>query len=143
MTRHGHSRRNAVTKLYKVWRSMLARCKNPNSASWQYYGAKGIKVCWESFDEFLADMGPSFDGKMTIDRIDSQGNYEKQNCRWASAQEQARNKKTSRKITFNGRCQNASQWADELGLKRITLYRRLWNGWTIEKALTTVDGRNA
>ncbi len=86
--------------LFKTWDQMIQRCVNPKSVSYLYYGARGIAVCpaWmESFEKFRSDMGPRPDG-MTLDRIDSEANYEKDNCRWASGSEQAQ-KRSSTKLT--------------------------------------------
>lgn len=91
--KHGMSR----TSEYNSWNDMRRRCLKPYTHSYQWYGAKGIKVCqrWQdSFINFYADMGPKPTSKHQIDRIDSSGNYEPKNCRWVTASEQARNKGT-------------------------------------------------
>jgi hypothetical protein len=82
------------SRVYGVYKAMLARCSNPGVASFQYYGAKGVKVClrWtDSFENFYADMGPCPEG-FSIDRIDSNGNYEPSNCRWVTNQMQSQNR---------------------------------------------------
>jgi len=82
-------------KEYAVWRQMLARCENPKNSRYYTYGALGVSVCerWHTFTYFLEDMGMRPEGKYSIDRIDVYGNYEKENCRWATDQEQAQNKR--------------------------------------------------
>lgn len=80
---------------YRTWGDMWTRCRNPNAASFKYYGARGITVCdrWKSFDNFYADMGSRPSGKHSIDRIDNDGNYEPGNCRWATLAVQNSNKR--------------------------------------------------
>lgn len=94
-TIHGHARNGTATATYKTWLTMRQRCSNPNNEKWRLYGARGIRVCarWDtSFAAFLADMGERPKG-LTIDRIDSDGDYEPGNCRWASTHTQATNRK--------------------------------------------------
>jgi hypothetical protein len=126
---------------YIVWKSMLGRCRNPNNPDYSNYGGRGIKVCerWcASFENFLADMGVRPSMRHSVDRVDNDGNYESGNCRWATTLQQARHKRNNTVITFRGRAQCMSAWAQEVGLKTCTLWRRLVKyGWSVEKALTT------
>lgn len=86
--KHGHSA--AKTRTYRTWKEMRQRCMNPNSDKWKWYGGRGITICerWSSFEAFIADMGDRPVGK-TLDRLDSDGNYQPDNCRWATPKEQA------------------------------------------------------
>ena len=95
--RHGHARLGNWSPTYQTWVSMLNRVRNPNAVTWRYYGGRGIEVCkrWQSFEAFLADMGERPEGT-TLDRVDPDGNYELANCRWATAKQQANNRRRRR-----------------------------------------------
>jgi hypothetical protein len=121
-----------------TWDSMIQRCENPNHKSFAEYGGAGIVVCpeWHDFARFLADMGERPEG-LTLDRFpNGAGNYEPGNCRWATYREQGNNRRTNKRIAFNGREQTVAEWARELGISRAALGYRLRNGWSIEEALT-------
>ena len=124
------------SRTYNTWANMLQRCINPTSTSYINYGKRGISVCnrWHSFIKFLEDMGERPVG-MSLDRIDSQGNYEPSNCKWATRKEQANNTRSNCCIEYNGEVKTVSQWADAANIKYSTLYSRLIKGWSIEKAL--------
>jgi hypothetical protein len=97
--RHGHASRKQASSIYRRWHEMIQRCNNPNHQSFKNYGGRGIKVCdrWlESFQIFVADMGEPPDG-MTLDRINNDGNYEPDNCRWATRAVQNRNQRRNDK----------------------------------------------
>lgn len=134
--KHGQSN----TRLYKIWRGMVRRTTEPNYPDYPHYGGRGITVCaeWrESFEAFARDMGPSYRDDLTLDRIDNNGNYEPSNCRWATSTEQARNKRSNRLLTFNGKTMPISAWAEHLAISDTAIRSRLHHGWPVERALTT------
>jgi hypothetical protein len=126
------------TPEYSVWSAMRARCLNPAHSNYRHYGGRGIQVCerWESFANFLADMGPRPSLRHSIERTDSNGNYEPGNCRWATPAEQARNKSTNRFFTLNGETMCLTDWAKRLGVSPDCLAARLRRGTPPELALT-------
>lgn len=136
-TKHGMS----GTPTYQVWKSMLARCRNPNGHAYPGYGGRGIAVCdsWrESFENFFKDMGERPAG-CSLDRVNNDGNYEPGNCRWATAFEQNNNKSNTIFVVFDGRRQSLVEWARELGVPRKRLYSRIvLHGWPVEEAMTAV-----
>jgi hypothetical protein len=135
--RRVNSRKTAHQSTYNVWQAMLQRCLNPTQPNYRNYGARGISVCdrWLVYTNFLEDMGERPDG-LSLDRIDNDGNYEPDNCRWATAAQQVRNSRHCRFFEFQGRKQTLADWADERGLNRSTVYKRInRSGWTIEEAL--------
>lgn len=127
------------TAEYRTWRRMIRRCESPKHNRYVRYGGRGIKVCkrWrESFDAFVDDMGPKPDG-LSLDRIDNDGNYEPTNCRWATDEEQNRNRSITRQIAHDGKTQTLPEWAEETGVPWSVLDCRLRKGWTVARALTT------
>lgn len=125
---------------YSARSHMIDRCTNPKSQMWYLYGARGIKVCerWlESFENFYEDMGARPSSFHSLNRINSNGNYEPSNCRWATAKAQSNNTRRNRKITAFGREQNLTQWSEETGIHIETIRYRLKHGWTPEAAVST------
>lgn len=128
-------------KLRKRWYAIKYRCENPKDKCYCYYGGKGISVLWNSKEEFFNDMSDSFVKHVeehgikntTIDRIDSDGNYSKDNCRWATLQQQADNKK--RNTIINGK--TISQISKDLGGTKDLVNNRIKAGWDVEKAIST------
>lgn len=125
------------SKTYAAWHSMRQRCENPNLRAYPNYGGRGIKVCmrWEAFEAFFEDMGECPPG-LTLERKDNSKGYSPDNCVWADWAAQANNKRSSTQITYLGKTQTVSQWAEELGLRRDRIYDRLRAGWSPEAALT-------
>jgi hypothetical protein len=122
-TTHGQTK----TDVYGIWRNMLQRCQNPTSNGWEFYGARGITVCdrWKRFEDFQADMGPRPSPAHTLDRIDSDGHYEPDNCRWATHQQQAWNRRSTRMIEYDGETLPLSEWARRTGLTFTCLSGRI------------------
>lgn len=121
------------------WMQMRARCINPRLRSYPRYGGRGITVCarWlDSFESFLADMGPRPTARHSLDRIDVDGPYSPENCRWATRVEQARNTSTNRVITIDGIAAPLSEHCERRGIGYKRAHRRLVLGWSIERALT-------
>jgi hypothetical protein len=121
------------TKEYKVWSGMKTRCYNKNRDAYKYYGGRGIVVCkrWiESFENFFNDMGPIEKDKCTIERLDNDGNYEPENCVWASWEEQQNNRRSNRVIVYNGEKRNIGQWLKYLCIGATLFYSELAKGKT-------------
>jgi hypothetical protein len=139
---HGHSRGGKLTDTYKTWSGMLDRCTRENSRPYAYYGGRGIQVCarWQSFDNFLADMGERPPG-MSIDRIDNDGDYEPGNVRWANPTQQSRNRRYNVVLEFQGTSRCVQEWAEHLGVRAKMLLWRFHRGWPVERILTTPSGR--
>lgn len=124
------------TKTYNSWWSMTQRCGYERHIEYPRYGARGISVCkrWREFANFYEDMGERPNG-MTLDRIDPDGNYCLDNCRWADKKTQSYNRRTTRQMTVHGVTKSVPQWADETGVRAATIRRRLDRGWPPENAL--------
>lgn len=126
---------------YRVYRGLMTRCYNKKDPSYKNYGGRGIEVCerWlgpDGFPHFLEDMGVRPNGSLSIDRIDVNGDYATENCRWATAKEQANNRRNSRLITYKDKTLTISEWADKIGVRRHTLEERIRRGEPLETALT-------
>ncbi|MBW4444404.1 MAG: hypothetical protein KME10_24925 [Plectolyngbya sp. WJT66-NPBG17] len=133
--KHGRSH----SPLYRVWSQMKGRCTNPKHPKYASYGGRSITVCdrWLDFSNFAQDMGERPSPQHSIDRIDNNGNYSPENCRWATSVVQAGNKRTNRFLTYQNKTLTLKQWADELSLSKAKIRQRLERGWDIERTLTT------
>lgn len=123
-------------RTYHSWAMMIQRCTNPNNPKFRSYGGRGITVCeqWRKYSVFLSDMGDCPEC-MSIDRIDNNGIYEPNNCRWADKLTQANNTRSNRFITANGKTMTAAQWSRETGVSSGKIRGRLAYGWSPEKAV--------
>ena len=123
-----------------VWAKIKDRCLNPERPGYHYYGGRGVKMDrgWAaSFSKFYSDMGPRPHKKLTIERLDNDGPYCKNNCVWGTLKDQANNRRSCRWITFQGETLNTRQWEERLGLCKGSIYMRVnVMHWPIEKALT-------
>ena len=133
-------------KMVRVWRSMKNRCLNSNQKAYKDYGGRGIKVCdrWlgkDGFNNFMLDMGYPPAG-YSIERVDVNGHYEPENCKWIPLKDQASNKRNSRYIVANGKTQTMAQWARELGCNPAAILYRLQSGMSEEEAINTPLDRN-
>jgi hypothetical protein len=130
---------------YRIWAAMQDRCRNPANRFFHRYGGRGIQVCdrWsgpQGFENFLADMGTKPTDR-SIDRIDNDGHYSPENCRWATTGEQTSNRASTRLITFNGETMMLKAWAARIGITPTTLALRFKRGWPLAEALTLMDSR--
>jgi hypothetical protein len=143
MYKHGESKRKngSRTRLYVIWCNMIERCYNPHFQAFSNYGGRGIRVCDEWRNCFLAfrewAMTNGYDNKLTLDRIDNNGNYEPSNCKWSTVREQSNNRRTNRLITYRGETKTMIQWAETIGIPYDTFKRRLYYGWSVDKAIET------
>lgn len=130
------------TRLHSIWSNMKQRCFNKNAKRYSQYGGRGITVCEEWKNDFMSfydwAMANGYNDNLTIDRIDVNGNYEPNNCKWATNKEQQNNRQHHFLITYKGITKNLQEWCEEVGLSRDNLYRRLVKyKWSVEKALNT------
>lgn len=137
--KHGQTR----SPEHRSWLSMMTRChwSDERRSDYHLYQGKGVIVCkrWHDFKNFLADMGPKPTPQHTIDRFpNGDGNYEPENCRWATPKEQARNWKHRNVLyRFKGESLTLSEWAERLGLSRESVRDRIKSGWSVRRALST------
>lgn len=133
--KHGETR----SRLYRIWTYMRRRCNDSRDKDFSSYGARGIKVheVWDK--DYLAfrdwALANGYNDKLTLDRIDCNGDYSPANCRWATVKEQNNNRRSNRLITYRGVTLTVAQWAEKIGMERHALLYRL-NNWSVEEALT-------
>jgi hypothetical protein len=138
-TVHGHCLKSGRTPTYHVWQSMRARCHQPGHKFYARYGGRGITICarWDTFANFLADMGERPDG-LSLDRINNDGPYSPENCRWATASQQNSNQaRRGTRYELNGESRTLTEWAAHIGMRRATLLNRIEAGWPFDEAIST------
>ena len=128
------------TKLYSVWQGMLKRCHRPGSHNYGMYGARGISVCDEWCNDFMVfhkwAIANGYKDGLAIDRIDNDGNYSPDNCRWATSKVNGNNRRTNKIVEYNGESKTVSQWASFFGVDYDIFYARMRNeGFSIDKYL--------
>lgn len=140
--KHGKSN----TRLYNIWTHMKARCYNKNDQHYENYGSRGIVVCDEWKHNFMNfynwAMNNGYRENLSIDRIDVDGNYEPDNCRWVDVKIQNCNKRTSIYLTYDGKTQTIGTWANELNINKTTIYYRYHKlGWSDKECLFWRDNK--
>lgn len=138
ITKHGHCSGGKVTTEYTSYREMLDRCYSSKNEEYVNYGGRGIYVCdrWkESYKNFLDDMGLKPDRTYSIERINNDGGYEPDNCKWATPVEQGNNTRRNVRITLNGETKTQSQWARHFGIPETTIRGRRKRGLPVEQIL--------
>lgn len=129
------------TPEWLAWWRMIHRCTNPKNPKYGSYGGRGITVCkrWRnSFAAFLKDIGPRPSTAHSLDRIDNDGDYRPSNCRWATRQQQAGNRRSCHLITFRGKTLTIAEWSRRTSIHRTAITSRIFQrGWSVKKALTT------
>lgn len=128
--------------MHEIWRQMRGRCLNPLNKAYARYGGRSITIEWKDFDSFFNDMYPTYGADLTIDRINNDGNYSKENCRWATRMEQANNRSTNTFIEYKGESHTVEEWARILGISSSTFRQRLYvYKWELKKIMTTPTGK--
>lgn len=136
---HGMSR----TSIYHTWESIRKRCGSKKHKNFKDYGGRGISVCsewiddFQSFYDYVSQLPHFGEPGRELDRIDNDKNYEPGNVRWSTRKEQCNNRRSNLLVTYNGKTQTVTQWAEEVGIPYHTIRERLMRGWSAEKALTT------
>lgn len=134
-TKHGKK----YTRIYNIWCSMKQRCYGKNVKSYKYYGARGITICDEWKNDFMSfynwAMNNGYQDNLTIDRINVNGNYEPNNCRWCTVLEQSNNRRSNHLVVYNGVEMTVKQLSELCDIQYHTLLGRLLKGWTVDRAV--------
>lgn len=135
-----HGDRASRNRLYKIWCEMKARCLSQNNSNYKRYGSRGISICEEWLHDYTAfkawALSHGYADNLTIERMDNDGNYCPENCKWATPKEQANNRRTTRKFEYQGVVLSIKGHCERLNLNRHTVSTRLSRDWTFEEAIT-------
>lgn len=140
---HGDTTSKGNKRLRSIWFHMIERCENTEVKEYKNYGGRGISVCpeWKDYIGFKDwAINNGYDKSLTLDRIDTNGNYGPDNCRWTDRKTQANNTRRNKWLTYNGETHTMAEWAEIVGMPYDRLNSRLFRGWPIEKALSTPVG---
>lgn len=131
-------RKENYTGLYGSWYAMKQRCGNQKHQAYHNYGGRGISYDpkWETFAGFKEDLEDTYKKGLTLDRTDNNGNYCKENCRWATRKQQCNNMRKNVLLEYRGRKLTSAQWRDELGLNEGTFKSRRLRGWSIDRIMS-------
>lgn len=135
-----HSKRHS--KLYAVWRGLRSRCNNSNHPFYCDYGGRGITVCkeWDNTNDGFQNfydwsVKSGYKDDLSIDRIDNNGNYEPNNCRWATIKQQCNNRRSNIVLNYKGVAHTVSEWSEIIQVKSGTIYQRIYKGWNTGEIL--------
>ncbi len=130
MKSHGHTKGRSYTKIYTAWKAMKQRCTDPGHKDWHSYGGRGISFCdrWASFEAFFEDMSPRPDGS-SLDRKNTNGDYCKDNCRWATNAQQSRNTRRNVMVTVGDKTLCVKDWSKHLGI----VDSAIWTGAKVKR----------
>lgn len=137
--KHGYARKE---RLYAIWVGMRQRCRDKKAKNYPHYGGRGIAICpeWDDYAAFREwAVSAGYQDDLTIDRIDVNGNYCPENCRWATVKDQANNTTRNRVITYRGEKMSMSRWAERLGISYEAMNRRIHRGWSMERIESTAE----
>lgn len=138
---HGNYKHGMIfTRMYKIWANMKGRCFRKNNINYKNYGGRGIKICkrWLNFENFYEDMREGYSEKLTLDRVDNNGDYEPSNCRWATYKQQCRNTRKNVLYKYGGEKFHSADVFNKFGIKRQTFEKRVRDlGWSVEDAIET------
>jgi hypothetical protein len=124
------------SRLYSIWKSMNSRCNNENTNYYKHYGGKGVKICdsWKDYAVFKEwALANGYNDNLTLDRIDFNGDYCPENCRWLTMKEQSNNRSSNHRITYKGMTKTISEWAEYFGLSYGAMSSRVYSGWSMER----------